>query len=61
MDARTDHRLTQWLEVLAESEAELAAGLVVSGDEVMRELRETLARLEGKALAVSPPDGDAPR
>lgn len=33
--------------ILAESEAELAAGFVVSGDEIMRELRESVARMEG--------------
>jgi hypothetical protein len=37
-----------WLEVLAESEAELAAGLSVSGDVIMRELDESIARLEAK-------------
>ena len=38
-----------WLEVLAESEADLAAGRIVSGDEVMRDLHDGLARLEAKA------------
>jgi hypothetical protein len=37
-----------WLEALAESEAELAAGLTVPGDEIMRELHESIARLEAK-------------
>lgn len=37
-----------WLEVLAESEAELAAGLTVPGDVIMRELYESIARLEAK-------------
>jgi hypothetical protein len=40
-----------WLEILAESEADLAAGRVVPGDMVMRKLRESLARLEAKAAA----------
>ena len=37
-----------WLEAIAESEAELAAGLTVPGDEVMRELYESIARLEAR-------------
>ena len=38
-----------WLEVLAESEADLAAGRVVPGDVIMGDLRNCLARLEAKA------------
>jgi hypothetical protein len=41
----------EWLEVLAESEADLAAGRIVPGDVVMRELRDSLARLEAKTAA----------
>ena len=37
-----------WLDAIAESEAELAAGLTVPGDEVMRELYESIARLEAR-------------
>jgi hypothetical protein len=37
-----------WLEVLAESEAELAAGLTVPGDVIMSELYESIARMEAK-------------
>jgi hypothetical protein len=37
-----------WLEVLEESEATLAAGLTVPGDVIMRELYESIARLEAK-------------
>ncbi len=37
-----------WLEALAESEAELAAGQTVPGDEIMRELHESIARLEAR-------------
>lgn len=37
-----------WLNAIAESEAELAAGLTVPGDEVMRELYESIARLEAR-------------
>jgi hypothetical protein len=40
-----------WLEALAESEEDLAAGRIVPGDMVMRDLRESLARLEAKAAA----------
>jgi len=40
-----------WLEALAESEAQLAAGQIVSGEEVMRELDECSARLEAKRTA----------
>jgi hypothetical protein len=32
----------------ARSEAELAAGQIVSGDEVLRELDESIARMEAK-------------
>jgi len=37
-----------WLEALEESRAELAAGLIVPGDEVMRELYESIGRLQGR-------------
>jgi hypothetical protein len=37
------------LAALAESEAEAEAGLFVSGDEIMSELRESIARMEGQA------------
>ena len=40
-----------WLEALAESEAQLAAGQIVSGEEVLRELDECIARLEAKRAA----------
>jgi hypothetical protein len=49
-----------WLEALARSEAELAAGLIVSGDEVLRELDECADRLEAKRVA-GPPRKAAPR
>ena len=39
----------EWLEALAESDADLAAGRIVSGVEVLRDLQESLARLEAKA------------
>jgi len=40
-----------WLEVLAESDADVAAGRIVSGDVVLRDLQDSLARLEAKAAA----------
>ncbi len=43
-----------WLEVLEESEAELAAGLRVSGDVVRQMLRDSLARLEAARDAAPP-------
>ena len=45
-----------WLEAIAEGEADLAAGRIVPGDEIMRELRESLARLEAVADEPSPPE-----
>jgi hypothetical protein len=48
MDTPPDNTPPGWLEVLKESEAELADGLIISGDEVMRDLQESLARLESK-------------
>jgi hypothetical protein len=40
-----------WLEILEESEADLAAGRIVSGEEVLRGLREALARIEAQIAA----------
>ncbi len=40
----------EWLEILAESEADLAAGRIVPGEVVMRDLQDGLARLEAKAI-----------
>jgi hypothetical protein len=40
-----------WADALADSEADLAAGRIVSGDAVMRELGEALARPEAAAPA----------
>jgi hypothetical protein len=40
----------EWLEALAESEAQLAAGQTVPRDEIMRELHESIARLEANRL-----------
>jgi hypothetical protein len=44
-----------WLEALAESEAQLAIGQIVRGDEIMQELHEAIARLEARRVAK--PDG----
>jgi hypothetical protein len=41
----------EWLEVLAESNADIAAGRIVPGEVVQQMLRDSLARLEAKAAA----------
>jgi len=40
-----------WLEAIAESEAELAAGLTVPGDVVRQRLLDSIARIEAKRAA----------
>lgn len=45
------HAQAEWLEALAESEADLASGRIVPGEQVMRGLNESLARLEAGAAA----------
>jgi predicted transcriptional regulator len=45
----SDATAAEWAAILAESEAEAEAGRFVSGDEMMRELRESIARMEGRA------------
>jgi hypothetical protein len=40
-------KAAEWAAILAESEAE--AGLFVSGDEILRELHESIARMENRA------------
>ncbi|HUB14921.1 MAG TPA: hypothetical protein VMB34_23430 [Acetobacteraceae bacterium] len=40
-----------WLEILEESEAELAAGLTVSAETVHRRIRDAIARIEAKKHA----------
>jgi len=49
-----------WLEALTESEAQLAAGQIVDGEEVMRELDACIAELEAKPTA-KPQRRAAPR
>jgi hypothetical protein len=49
---------------LAESEAEAKASLFVSGNEIMRELHESIARMEGRVVAADRGDvepGSSPR
>jgi predicted transcriptional regulator len=41
----------EWAAILAESEAEAEAGLFVPGDEIMRELRESIARMESRVAS----------
>jgi len=50
-----------WLEVLIESEADMAAGRIVSGASVMRDLYASLVRLEADASPDSEPMATAPR
>ena len=49
-----------WLEALAESEAQLAAGLTVPGEAVRQRLHDALVRLEAKQAA-GEPNHHAPR
>jgi hypothetical protein len=49
MDEMTSPAPAGWLEALARSEARLAAGEIMSGDAIMRELREAAERLEARA------------
>jgi hypothetical protein len=46
---------------LARSDAEFAAGQFVSGDEVLRELDESIARMEAKRSGGTPRGGAARR
>lgn len=50
-----------WLEALAESDADLATGRIVSGDVVLRDLKDSLARLEAKAAARPAREGERQR
>ena len=38
----------EWLDAMAESEADLAAGRLVDSETVYRELRERIARMEAR-------------
>lgn len=40
-----------WLDALKRSEAQLAAGEIVSGEDVIRELHASIARMEAKRAA----------
>jgi hypothetical protein len=44
---------TEWLEVIAESEADIAADRIVPGEVVLQMLRDSLARLEARTAAKS--------
>ena len=48
MDDMSQHAPAGWLEALERSEAQLAAGQVVSGDEVIRKLHASIARVEAR-------------
>ncbi len=45
------HAPIGWLEALAQSEAELAAGMTVSGDVVHQRIRDSAVRLETRKVA----------
>ena len=51
----------EWLEAIAKAEADLAAGRIVPGEQILRELRERLARLEAPDNEPSPSDSPGPR
>ena len=53
MDDAPNPAPAEWLEALAESEAQLAAGQTVPATEVTRGLRDGIARLEDKQAAAS--------
>lgn len=48
-----------WVEALARSEAQLATGQIVPGEDVMAELHEAIARLEAKT-STAPNDNAQP-
>ena len=50
-----------WLEALAQSEAELAAGMTVCGDVVHQRIRDSIARIEARRAAALGPLATAPR
>ncbi len=49
----SDATEAEWAAIVAESEAEAEAGLFVSGDEIRRELRESIARMESRGTAAA--------
>ncbi|MCB8876688.1 hypothetical protein [Acidisoma silvae] len=51
MDKSPDTAPADWLAVLEESDADIAAGRVVAGDTVMRDLKDGIVRLENKLSA----------
>jgi hypothetical protein len=57
MDNNLPTAPTDWLEALAESDADLAAGRIVPGEVVLRDLKDSLARLEAKAAGEASLEG----
>ncbi len=47
----------EWLEVLAESDADIAAGRIIPGEVVRQMLRDSVARLEAEAAAKQAREG----
>jgi hypothetical protein len=50
MGLKNDNLPAGWAEALAESEADLMAGNIVSADIVRQELRDSIAAQEGKLM-----------
>jgi hypothetical protein len=64
MDDTPHHRRPADQNPPMQSESETEAGLFVSGDEIMRELRESIARMEVRVVAAGRADvkpGSSPR
>jgi hypothetical protein len=61
MDEHTNLIPADWLAVLDESDADMAAGRIVSGESVIRDLYASLARLEAAAEADMQPSAPASR
>ncbi len=60
MSNPTDRPPAEWLDDIAESEAQLAAGDIVPAEPVLQRLRDTIAQLEAK-LADNLPRVATPR
>jgi hypothetical protein len=61
MDEPTSPVPADWLAALDESDADVAAGRIVSGESVMRDLYASLARLEAAAEPDTRPSAPAAR
>lgn len=44
----------EWLDALSRADADVAAGHMVSGDTIMRRLRQTLGNMEARAVDKHP-------